>query len=102
MNNKRKDLPGRHYNYKLNMYIPNNITLDHSNYHKELTNQVLILCTFYIHMEKLGHKEVSDLSRFTHLVHDRAETYPFIPLSLKIQKVIKVELKYRAENSSSL
>lgn len=82
MNNKRKDLPGRHYNYKLNMYI--------------------ILCTFYIHMEKLGHKEVSDLSRFTHLVHDRAETYPFIPPSLKIQKVIKVELKYRAENSSSL
>ena len=40
-------------------------------------------------MEKLRHKEVNNLPRFTLLVHDRAGTYPFVPPSFKIQMVIK-------------
>lgn len=43
-NDKKKR---RHYNYKLNMYVPNNITLDHSNCHNKLKNLVLLLCVFY-------------------------------------------------------
>ena len=52
MNDKKKDLTGRCYSYKLNyMYVPNNITSKHSkfsfNSHNKLINWVLLVCTFY-------------------------------------------------------